>query len=151
MWCCQPPVTHKACSFLNLLSINLWMRTRIKTWNFKAFLTCKVLSFQCSVSESGNIGSHKSQRGCRSNFHLLSVAFPITLPTVQLSRPRPFFLLSLGGKTFLHVKCFAICQNNNFIFFFPQCLSHNHLFCCQTALLFNDPWGYFSLKKEENS
>lgn len=116
------------------------MRTCGKICKFKAFLTSKVLSFECSVSETGNIGSHKSRRGCRSSFHLLSGSFPITLSSVQLSRPRSFFLLGLGEKTLLHVKCFAICQNNNF-----------QPIRCQTSLLFNDFWGYISLQEEENS
>lgn len=103
--------------------------------NFKAFLTSKVLSLQCSVSETGNISSHKSWRGCRSNFHLLSGAFPLTLPTAQLSRSRPFFLLGLGEKTLLCVKCFVICQNNNFIF--PSSSSHPTIISSAVKLLYS--------------
>lgn len=97
------------------------MRTCRKMCNFKAILSSKALSFQCSASESGNIGSHKLQRGCRSNFHLFSGAFPIILPAVQLSRPRPFFLLGLGKKHFLMVNAFLFAKTIT-LFFLPAVL-----------------------------
>lgn len=113
-------MTHKACSYLSLLSINC-MRTCRKMCNFKAILSSKALSFQCSVSESGNIGSHKLQRGCRSNFHLFSGDFPIILPAVQLSRPRPFFLLGLGKKHFRMVNALLFAKTIT-LFFLPAVL-----------------------------
>ena len=132
------------------------MRTfRIKH-NFKAILTSKVLSCHCSVFGTGNISNHNSQNGCRSNFLLFTETFLIMLLTILLSRFRPCFLQVLGKK-FFHVRIahsflLMLCYwpKRWLHFSFQYFSSHDHLFCCQTSLLYNDSWGYFSLKKEKN-
>lgn len=118
------------------MSINFWMRTCRKICNFKAFLISEVLSFQCSVWEDGNIGSHKSWKDSRWSFHLLSGPFPICLPALQLSRPRPFFLLGLGEKNFYKLNALLFAKTIN-LFFLPAVLTP------QSSFLVSD---YFTLQ-----
>lgn len=118
------------------MSINFWMRTCRKICNFKAFLISEVLSFQCSVWEDGNIGSHKSWKGCRWSFHLLSGRFPISLPALQLSRPRPFLLLGLGEKNLHTLNALLFAKTIN-LFFLPAVLIP------QSSFLVSD---YFTLQ-----